>query len=334
MLLFKTTKPLGVLFLALGLTASGAYLYHRYQSAEWARRYAEYQRQLQGQLTLREKEIEAINTQLGLARSQLATQGALEQKYQTLLTQRDDAFKQFRRAHALRMESISDSILQLRQQIRQGTEKAHEVALPTQALGPSATTARPAISYEYVDKDGRLQLTDPDIWSQGDEVIQLRQFFRVKGAVLRQIDGSLMTERIQLLEVVPDSTGSYRELAEASLVDADFTYANAPMEPAPPLGWESGLVWMATVGTSFRARGRLRFGGSARLVRLGAFGLAAGLSSDLTSLEGSGGDAFLTFTPSLHGRELALALGGGVHLPIGGAQRVLPSLTLNFAVHP
>jgi len=45
------------------------------------------------------------------------------------------------------------------------------------------------------------------------------------------------------------------------------------------------------------------------------------------------GDAFLTFTPSWKGRELGLALGGGVHLPLGGAQRVRPTLTLSFVVY-
>lgn len=332
-MLLRIGKPLGALAVMLGFMASGAYLYRRSASADWERRYAEYQRQLQGRLTEREKEVEALNTQLGLARSQLVTQETLERKYQSSLAKRDDALEQFRREHALRVESLSDANFLLQQQLRQGEGKAQAVLPSPASLKPGADAAQPVISYHYADKEGRLQLTDPDIGLPGDEVVELTQRFRVKGTVLRQEDGALMTERLQLLEVARASDGTYRELAEAHLVDASFSYVNAPLESQPPPGGH-GLAGMVTVGTSLRAQGRLRFGASARLVRLGAWGLAAGLSSDLASWEGSGGDAFVIFTPSREGRELALALGGGVHLPAGGAARVVPSLTLNFVVYP
>jgi hypothetical protein len=319
-----------LLVLALVFAGSGAYLYHRYRDADWERRYAEYQRQLHGDLSAREKQIEALNTQLGLTRSQLVTQSDLDQRYQALLTSKDQAFEQFRREHALALKDISDALFALQEQSRGGTEVAREVPpVPSQPGEATLPSTRPVISYEYTDTEGRVHLTDPNIWVQGDEVLQLKQFFRVEGTVLQQVEGSLMTERVQLLEVAPEDKGQYRKLAEAQLVDAQFTYANAPLQ-APPSVFSP--AWMVTVGTSFQGEGRLRLGASARMARLGALGLAAGLSSNLTSLEGSGGDAFITYTPSLKGRELRMALGGGVHLPLGGSQRVRPSLTLNFVV--
>jgi hypothetical protein len=334
-LLKKLIKPLGFLLLALCFAAGGAYLYHRYRDADWERREAEYQRQLSGKLTDSEKEIEALNTQLGVARSQLVTQDSLDEKYKALLTAQDAAFEQFRREHALALKSISNSIFALQQQTQGGTETAHEVTPPPPEPGQSATpAARPVITYEYTDAQGRFHLSDPDIWVQGDEVLQMKQLFRVKGTVLQQVDGSLMTERVQLVEVAPEEkAGQYRQLAEASLVDADFTYTNAPVEGPPRGGLRFGPSWMATLGTSFRSDALLRVGGSARLVRLGGFGLATGLSSDFESWEGTGGDAFLTYTPSIRGRELGLAVGGGVHLPLGGTTRVRPNLTLNFVVY-
>jgi hypothetical protein len=335
MLFLKLARPLGSLLLALAFAAGGAYAYHRYRDAAWERRQAEYQRQLQGHLTEREKQIEALNTELGVARSQLVTQGALEQQYQARLSSNDEAFEKFRQEHALAVTSLSQSTLELREQLQGGTETAREVAPPpSQPTEPSQAPARPVIAYEYTDKEGRFHLQDPDIWVQGDELVQLKQLFQVEGTVLRQVDGSLMTERVQLLEVAPTGAGQYRELAKARLVDARFTYANAPLdEPPPGLRW--GPSWMATMGTSFRSARLLRFGASVRMVRLGSFGLAGGLSSDLhfESLEGSGGDLFLTFTPSIRGRELGLALGGGVHLPLAGQVRVLPTLTLNFVIY-
>jgi hypothetical protein len=332
MVLLKLIKPWRLLILVLCSAGGGAYLYHRYRDAEWEQRYAEYQRQLQSKLTESEQQLEALNTQLGVARSQLVTQADLEQKYQTLLTSRDSDFEKFRREHSLALQSISDSLLELRQQGRRGTEKAQEVTPPPRPPAQGdPPAARPAISYAYADGDGRVHLTDPNIWVQGDESLALEQHFRVEGTVLKQTDGSLMTERIRLLEVSPTEAGQYRELAEARLVDAHFTYANAPVEGPPSVSW--GPSWLATLGTSFRSERPLRFGASARVVQHGALGLAGGLSSDFQSLEGSGGDVFLTFTPSVLGRELGLSLGGGVHLPVAGSRRVRPNLTLNFVVY-
>jgi hypothetical protein len=337
MSLLKSGWLLGVPLLVLGSAASGAYLYHHYRDADWEHREAEYQRQLAGHLTENEKQIEAFNAQLGMMRSQLVTPADLDKKYTALLTARDADFEKFRRDHALIVKSLSDSIFELKQRAPDGMEEAHEEPSPASGLGDTATpSVKPVISYAFADKDGRIHLNDPDIWVQGDEDLEMKQFFRVKGTVVQQKDGSLMAERIQLLEVFPDgqAAGQYHELAEARLVDASFTYANPPQEGPPSGGWVKwGPGWMATMGTSFRSEHLLRFGASASVVRLGDVGLAGGLSSDFDSLEGSGGDAFVTYSPTFRGKQLGLALGGGVHLPIGGTTRVRPNLTLNFIVY-
>jgi hypothetical protein len=320
--------------LLISSAAGGAYAYHHYREADWERRYDEYQRQLQGKLTESEKQTQALNTQLGVAHAQLVTQGTLDEKYRALLSAQDANFEKFRREHALALQSLSHSVFELQQREQGGTETAREEPpAPTQPGGPLPLAAQKVISYEFTDKEGRVHLKDPDIWVQGDEELQMEQFFQVEGTVLQQTDGSLMTERLQLIEVSPEGMGKYRPLTQARLVEANFTYANAPQQ-APPQGlvkW--GPSYMATLGTSFRPTNLLRFGGSVRAVQVGPVGLAGGLSSDFHSLEGSGGDAFLAYTPSLGGRELGLVLGGGVHLPVGGTQRVRPNVTLNFVVY-
>lgn len=336
MSLLKSGGLSGLLLVAFGSAAGGAYLYHRYRDSDWERREAEYQRQLQGHLTSREKEIEALNTQLGTARSQLVTSDELDAKYTALLTARDADFEKFRREHQLALKSISTSLFELKQRGENGMVEARVVSPPPSSSPGAgmAPDAKPVIAYAYADKDGRVRLTDPDIWVQGDEDLEMEQHFRVKGTVVQQQDGSLMAQRIQLVEVVPDgAAGQYRELVEARLVDANFTYANAPQQEPPSRRVKWGPGWMATVGTSFRSEHRLRFGASASVLRLGDVGLAGGLSSDFASLAGSGGDAFLTYTPSYRGRQLGVALGGGLHLPLGGTQRVRPNLTLNFVIY-
>lgn len=318
----------------IGSAVAGAYVYHHYQTADWQRRYDEYQRQLQGKLTESEQRMQALNTQLGLAHAQLTTQASLDEKYKARLTDRDEDFEKFRREHALALKSISNAVFALQQQEQGGTETAQEQPpAPPRPGAPSTAPARQVIAYEFTDKQGRVHLKDPDIWVQGDEEVRFQQYFQVDGSVLQQTDGSLMTERVLLTEVSPSGTGKYLPLTQARLVNANFTYANAPQEGAPPALVKWGAAYMATIGSSFRPSRMLRFGGSARLVQVGPVGLAGGLSSDFHSLEGSGGDAFLTYTPSLRGRELGLVLGGGVHLPIGGVQRVRPNVTLNFVIY-
>ncbi|MET0404421.1 MAG: hypothetical protein ABW123_18560 [Cystobacter sp.] len=317
--------------LITGSAVGGAFAYHHYREVDWIRRSDEYERQLQGKLTAGEQQMQALNSQLGVARAQLVSQGSLDAKYQSLLTARDADFERFRQAHALALKSISTAVFQLQQQGRGGTQTAREV--PPVPGGPSEPADRRIITYDFTDKAGRVHLKDPNIWVQGDEELQLTQFFRVEGAVLQQTDGSLMTERVLLTEVTPEGPGTYRPLTQAQLVDANLTYANAPQAGAPPTLVRWGSSYMATLGSSFRATSPLRVGGSARVVQVGPVGLAGGLSSDFRSLEGSGGDAFLTYTPSFRGRELGLVLGGGVHLPLAGPRRVLPSVTLNFVVY-
>ncbi|MBN9686145.1 MULTISPECIES: hypothetical protein [unclassified Corallococcus] len=313
---------LGVLVLCSA--TGGAYLSHRYRDGEWEQREAEFQRQLQGHLTAREKEIEALNTQLGTARSRLVSQDALEKKYTAQLTSKDAEFEKLRREHGLALKSLSRSVFELDQRGETGTEVAR-------AMEPSLP--EPVITYAFSDKQKRVRLSDPNIWVQGDETLELKQFFRVKGTVTQQLDGSLMAERIQLVEVSAEGEGKYRELMEAQLVDADFTYSNAPEMGPPPRSVTWGPEWMATVGSSFRSERPLRLGAAVSVVRLGAVGLAGGFSSDFDSLQGSGGDALVTYSPSHKGRPLGVALGGGVHLPLAGAQRVRPNLTLNFTVY-
>jgi hypothetical protein len=325
------TQASALLLVALGSAAGGAYAYHRYRDADWRRRDAEYQRQLQGKLTESEQRMQSLNTELGTARSRLVTQATLNEKYQALITKNAE-FEKYTREHGLSLQSLSDATFRLQQRGQGGTGTARVEPTPTPKPGEPTAASPQVISYEFTDAQGRVHLKDPNIWVHGDEELQLEQLFRVEGTVLQQTNGSLMTQRVQLQEVVAEGEGKYRVLAEAGLVDANFTYANAPGHE-PPRGLTWGPSWMATLGTSFRSESLLRVGASARVVKWGPVGLAAGLSSDFRSLEGSGGDAFLTFTPSWKGRELGLALGGGVHLPLGGTQRVRPNLTLSFVVY-
>ncbi|MFP2903803.1 hypothetical protein ACLESD_01780 [Pyxidicoccus sp. 3LFB2] len=300
-------------------------LYHRQQLGNAG----QYERQLRGELSDKERQLQALDARLHLASSKLTTQQELEDQYQTQLAQRDRELEDFRRQHQLQVRSLSTSVHSLSQTVRNGTTEVR--GLPP-ASAPDGTSApeRPIISYTYAAPNGRIQLSDPDIQSPGDETLTLSQRFLVEGVVFQQADGALMTERLSLSEVTPRADGSWEVLAEAELVDARFTYASAPPPASSPARGLLSLSLMATMGTTFQSDRAVVSGLSLHLLRLGRFGLATGLLSDFGSLEGTGASAFLTWRPSLAGRDLNVLLGVGLHLPLATPARILPTLNVSF----
>lgn len=329
------SKQLITFGIGVGVGVGGTYSLYQWN----ARRSAEnYSRQLRGQLTPKEKELEAQNTSLGTARSQLESQQALEAHYKAQLSDKDAAFEKFRQEHELRINSLTDDIESLQQRVRQGRGRATEKAAAPTPGAPSTAPQRPVISYDYSDVDGRFHLYDPDIWVEGNETLDVKQSFHLKGEVFAQENGSLMTERLQLSEVVKAADGSYREVAQATLVDAHFNYVNPPPPPTPDRkGW--GLSVLLTMGPSFSRQDDtpwVRFGGAVNLFRLGQFGLAGGISSNLDFrtmprfIEGTGGEVLVTWRPL---SRLNVMLGAGVHLPLAEPTRVQPALNAGFILY-
>ncbi|KFA87950.1 hypothetical protein [Archangium violaceum] len=330
---FPKLTPLITFGLGVGLGAEGCSRYHQWHAPSSAT----YARQLNGQLTPEEKQLEAQNTLLGTAQSQLESQKALEAQYKAQLSEKDAAFEKFRQEHALRIQSLTDDVESLQQQVRQGRGRAAETTVVPTPGTPNTPAQRPAITYDYSDTDGRFHLYDPDIWVEGNETLDVKQLFHLKGEVFAQENGSLMTERLQLSEVVKAVDGSYREVAQATLAEAHFDYVNPPPPPAPSQnGW--GLSVLLTVGPTFSSLPDapwVRFGGAVNVFRMGHFGLAGGLSSafDFRSeqfIRGTGGDVLVTWRPR---SQLNLMLGGGVHLPLVDPTRVRPALVAGFVLY-
>ncbi|PTL83706.1 hypothetical protein DAT35_09500 [Vitiosangium sp. GDMCC 1.1324] len=309
---------------------AAAFWLHHHRLGELDRAHREYARQLEGRLTEKERQLEALNTRLGTAQSQLERQSDLENQYKAQLTEKDAAFESFRKQHDLVVRSMSDSLSSLHEQVHGGREQVRVVETPPTPGGTAP--AQPVISYEYVDPNGRFHLSDPNIWKEGDELLEIQQLFRMRGQVFQQKDGALQTERVQLFEVVKKEDGSYQELAEASLVDSHFSY-NTPPPPAP-----SEQPWavkpLLTLGAWLpRQRDEslpVRLGAAAQVLRLGPFGLAAGLSYEIAPEPALGPDVLVTFRPS---PRLNVSVGAGVHLPLWGRDQLQFAPTVNACFH-
>lgn len=330
------SRPLVALGIGVGLGVVGTTLYYQWSARKFDHNYT---RQLEGRLTDKERQLEAQNAQLGTAQSKLMSQDELEKRYQAQLSEKDKAFEAFRREHDLKIKSMTDDLESLQERVSNGRGRVTEVAPQPAPGNPSTPAWRPAIAYDYSDADGRFHLTDPDIWVEGNETLDVKQLFELKREVFAQTNGSLMTERLQLAEVVKAEDGSYREVAQASLVNAHFTYVNPP--PPPPASSQNGLglSWMLTAG--LRVPGPwhprwVRFGGAVNVFQLGELGLAGGLSSDLELdtlnqfLHGTGGEVLVTWRPD---SRLNVRLGAGIHLPLANPTAVQPALNVGFILY-
>jgi hypothetical protein len=328
-----------VVVLTALLALSLVYAYNQRQLLATQQAQLTYERQMRGQLDDKEREIQALNTELGLTQSQLISQAELEKLYVSQLSERDAAMEAFRKEHDLQIASMTNAIFNLENKIHGGKTSVGGLPVGGQPVGnqPVASASQPAsqpLSYTYTDKYGRVALIDPDIYTAGNEDLILNQFFMLNGKVFRQEqkDGFLRTEKLDLTEIVRQPDGSYAAIGTAKLVSAKFSYADpAPVTKAPKrIGWDMSVL--ATVGTTFVIEHPLAFGGAVNIARWKSLGVAVGVASDFASLGGTALDVLATYRPAIAGRDLNLMVGVGAGFPLGGVNRIVPTLAVGFVL--
>jgi hypothetical protein len=326
----KKNWPLVVVVL---LVVAAVYIYHLHELLKVQEAQQTYERQLRGQLDENERKMQALNVELNTARAQIVPQDELEKRYKAQLDERDKAFEQFRKDHDLQVKSYSDALYALEQTVKGGktTVVVHDAPQPGSCPVPGTQPAHDQTEYTYEDPDKRVNLYDPDIFTPDNEVLKLHQNFRLNVTVAEQRKGYLQTQRAVLTEVAPQPDGGYKELGEAKLVDAKYTYT--PIQsPPPPKDKGLDMSVMASVGSTFASENPLVFGGAVNVVRYKTWGLAAGLVSDFASRAGTSPDAFVTYRPRVAGRYMNLMIGAGAAFPLGGSSRVVPTANVDFVI--
>lgn len=188
---------------------------------------ANYQRQLAGDLTAKEQQIEAANAKLGIAQSQLVTQKDLNAKLQSDKDALSKEYAQFKKDHNLIVKSKDETIAQLQAQINGGTSVVtNSCVLPKDCV----------IGYTWQDTYKRFQLKVPNILIQGNEVFTNSQLFRIEGEIDSQQakDGFLEARRVTMAEVYAttdkDGKVTYIDIpgSNVNVIDSKFYYANSP----------------------------------------------------------------------------------------------------------
>jgi hypothetical protein len=278
-----------------------------------------YRRQLSGQLTQKEQELQQANSDLNILNSKLVSQQELADELGRENTKLDQEFEDFKRKHNLIIKSKDRTIARLQGQISGGNSDA--------GTTPNNGTAQEVcdsarenctFNYSWEDRYGRFQLVDPDIFESGDESFTYSQSFRISGEVYEQQDGSLMTKRLTLNEVNLVN-GGWVDIpgAKVEIVASDFKYHNPP---AIETEWEwtdlFRLRGVAIASVSlFPDTGHLKLGLGLEFFNFEGFGINSHTAIDFTDLNSWEQRIGLAYSPKFCNLDLNFALSVSVGSP-------------------
>jgi hypothetical protein len=240
-----------------------------------------YKRQVQGELSQKEEALEAANNDLGVSKSQLFSQQALNDILKKDKGEYDKKFQDFVKKYNLEISSRDQTLAQLQQTTTGGTTEIN-------GAQPIETTQQP-LSYSYTDPYNRFHLLDPDIYKSNNETFTIDQKFKITGEIYKQKDGSLETRRIVLREIIQNSDGTTTEIpnAKATILSSQFQYSNDPQEePKAPGIFHPRLIGIANVNLIDHT-GQTNFGLGAEIFNYRGFGLSSGFAADFQNVSRS-----------------------------------------------
>ncbi len=275
-----------------------------------------YKRQVAGQLSDKERELQAANNELGLAKSNLTTQEELNKQLQKEKQEIDAKFQEFVKEHNLEIASKDETIAKLKQQIQGGNSGTTITGCDSLAEQVKQCT----ISYDWTDSLGRFKLHDPSIFVKDNETFTSEQYFKVYGEIWKQRDGSLETRRMVLREVKNLGDGKYEEIpgAKADIVDSQFTYTNAPYKDIS--SWRDLFRLRAIVAGDVGLipnLGKTNLGIGVQFLEYKGFGMNSHTMLDFKDVLACEQTLGIAYSPRIFDTDLNLAIGLSVGTPFG-----------------
>jgi len=275
-----------------------------------------YQRQVQGQLSDKERELQEAKHELGVMKSKLVTQEDLAEKWKQAKEERDKDFDKFVKDHKLKIKSMDRTIADLRQQLQGGTTT---VVVETEGDKCQGVSDNCIISYNWEDTLKRFRLKDPNIFKEGDEVFESEQVFKIYGEVYEQEDGSLQTRRLVLREVTQNEQGEYEPIpnAKADIVDSDFTYSNPP-SIEEEWNWTDLFTLRPVVLGSVAAfpdSGNLKLGLGVEFFNWNGLGINTHTGFSFEDIKKWEQRIGISYNPTFFDRELNFAIGASAGTP-------------------
>jgi hypothetical protein len=268
-----------------------------------------YNRQLQGQLSDAERELQAAHHELGVAKSNLITQEELSKKERE---EKDKKFADFVKKHNLKVKSLDRTIAKLKQKTDGGTTTT-TVSDSERCNGIEKLCT---VAYNWEDALGRFRLKDPNIFESGNEEFESAQLFKIYGEIYEQQDSSLQIRRLVLREMFRNQDGELEQIpgGKADIIESEFSYSNSP---APTeTSWRDLFRLRAIMVGSISILpngGQTHLGAGAQFFEWQKFGINTHTAIDFEDLGNTEQRLGFSYSPSPFDLDLNLA----VHLSLG-----------------
>lgn len=298
--------------------------YKHKQLTEAQQQLATYKRQVSGQLTQKEQQLEDANSSLGIAKSQFLQEQDLVKALQEDGVKNSAALEAYEKKFGLELDSYSKTIAILQEQLKgKSTTTISDPTTPP-AHDPQFNhlidPAKDVLSYKWNSGDGRLALTDDNIFSSAsNKQFSLSQSFRITAQVLREKVGFLKTETLTMEEVVQDGKNSdgsikYKVVGNAKIVDSEFKYSE---KPPTDLHAKKGVfgLWGTISGNLGLINGttpHFLLGTGLTFIQWQGLGLGVNLYLDTKTYQTSSFGLAATYRPTIKGTELNLAISAGI----------------------
>jgi hypothetical protein len=308
------------------------------QEAKYNEKIATYERQLSGQLTDKERELQKMHKEMGVAQSELMTRDELIKRLEKDKEEVDASFEAFKKEHNLQIRSRDRTIASLEQKLKGGNSSTEVVAISPNDEGCKGIESRCIISYNWEDNLKRFKLTDPNIFERGNELFESAQVFKIYGEVYEQKDGSLQTRRLVLREVYQNEQGEYIPIpdAKADIIDSQFEYHNPPTIETEFSWLDLFRLRAIALGTvaAFPDSGALKLGLGVEFFQFKGFGINTHTALDFKDVEKWEQRIGAAYMPTILDQELNLGLGLSVGTPFAkfGQQWSL-NIDLIFYLH-
>lgn len=269
-----------------------------------------YKRQVSGQLTEKERELQAANHEIGALKSQLLSQEDLTKYWKKEKEETDGDFDKFVKEHNLRIKSMDKTIASLKQQIKGGNTT---VIVEDDGGETCKGIEECVVKYSWEDDYKRFKLEDPNIFEKNNETFESDQVFKVYGEIYEQKDGSLQTKRLVLREVRKNTAGDYEDVpgGKADIVESEFKYSNPP---ELDLEWSwTDLFRMRAIAvagvTAFPDSGATKLGLGLEFFSWEGLGINTHVAFDFQDVEKIEHKFGIAYNPTLFDTELNLGIG-------------------------
>lgn len=335
----KLLKILGSKYLLWALIVAGIVVALQLRSCQKSEndRMQIYNRQLQGQLSDMERELQDGNSDLDVMKSELMSQEKLYERIKSQKEEVDKDFDNFKKRHNLQIKSMDKTIASLKQKINGGNTNVIVKPIPNNESVSCDNTSSCnlfdcslvnnycSIAYEWEDNLGRFKLKDPSIFNKNDEIFTTNQLFKVYGEIYEEKNGSLQIRRLVLREVYL-SNGKYKSIenGEAKIIESKFEYHNPPPDPNLKSSWKDlfklRVIALASINI-FPDSGLTRFGVGLEFFNWSGLGINTHTLFSFQDVKKIAQHVGISYSPKLKNLDLNVAIGVSVGTPFANLFR-------------